>query len=205
MTTINRKIRIIPLLAAAIAALVAWGAVTTYILVSSSTDNAPAMSPMVEGGVQNKQSTSTLPARLLIPSLHINASVQHVGRTAAGLMRDPSNFTDVAWYKGGPEPGQEGSAVIAGHLDNALGLDGVFKHLNDIQTGQDIEVRTAAGGTLYFRVTDIENYPYTQVPEDIFTKTGGSYLNLITCAGVWLQQERTYDHRLVVYTTLIQS
>ena len=146
------------------------------------------------------------PARLIISSLNINAAVQDVGVNAAGNMGVPNNFTDVAWYKAGPEPGAPGSAVIDGHVDNGLGLDGVFKHLADIKVGDEIEVDSASGAKLHFAVSNISEYPYHEVPTvNIFTTSGPPTLTLITCEGVWVQSDKTYDHRLVVTATLEQS
>jgi LPXTG-site transpeptidase (sortase) family protein len=148
-------------------------------------------------------STSSPPSRLIIPALKIDTIVEHVGVTKAGLMGNPSNFVNVAWFKFGPAPGDEGSAVIGGHVDNALALDGVFKHLNTLKAGDMIEVKNEAGATLSFRVSAVETYPYQSVPQAIFTKTGGVYLNLITCAGTWQSKQHTYDQRLVIYTEFV--
>lgn len=143
------------------------------------------------------------PVRLLIPSLKIDANVQTTGVNAKGNMGVPTNFTDVAWYKDGTSPGQPGSAVIDGHVDNGLGLDGVFKHLAQIQVGDSVYVKTKGGTELHFVVTDIQNYPYDAVPDEkIFNAQDGQHLNLITCEGAWVAGQKTYDHRLVVYTTL---
>jgi LPXTG-site transpeptidase (sortase) family protein len=147
--------------------------------------------------------TSSDPVRLSIPSLDIDAKVQQVGLTTAGNMGIPNNFTDVAWYKYGPRPGQLGSAVIDGHVDNGLSLAGVFKHLEDIKVGDDVYVQEKDGSKLHFVVTDIESYPYKNAPvEQIFTRTDKARLNLITCVGDWIPAGKTYDHRLVVYTEL---
>ena len=151
-------------------------------------------------------SAASLPYRLIIPSLNINAGVQKVGVKADGSMGTPSNFTDVAWYKYGTIPGQVGSAVIDGHVDNGLSLAGVFKHLVDIKVGDDVYVEQANGNKLHFKVTDIETYPYIGAPtEKIFTQTDAARLNLITCEGAWVQSGKTYDHRLVVYTKLVST
>lgn len=139
------------------------------------------------------------PVRLEIPSLEIDADVQHVGINADGNMANPSNFTDVGWYKYGPAPGENGSAVLAGHVDNGLGLSGIFKHLDSVSPGDDIYVTTEAGNTLRFEVVSVRSYPYNETPAEIVFNPGGQpRLNLITCAGNWLAQEKTYDERLVV-------
>lgn len=143
------------------------------------------------------------PVRLSIPRLTIDANVQKVGVTKAGAMGVPNNFTDVAWYKYGTTPGQVGSAVIDGHVDNGLSLAGVFKHLSDIKAGDDIYVETASSTKLHFVVQDVELYPYKEVPlEKVFNQNDAARLNLITCDGAWVAGEKTYDHRLVVYATL---
>jgi LPXTG-site transpeptidase (sortase) family protein len=149
--------------------------------------------------------SSEKPARLLIPSLDISAAVQYVGVKANGAMANPSNFKDVGWYKYGTVPGREGSAVIAGHVDNALALDGVFKELGKIRVGDEVYVVRNDDVKLRFKVTRIEEYPYKEAPaQEIFATGGGKYLNLITCSGTWVKEEKSYDKRLVVYTALVE-
>lgn len=145
------------------------------------------------------------PSRLLIPKLGVDAHVQYVGIAYSGNVMVPNNFTDVAWYKYGPVPGMAGSALIDGHVDNGLNLPGVFKNLNNIAPGDDVYVETVSGEKLHFVVNEVESYPYQAVPtSQIFNSSdGAAHLNLITCDGGWVEGQRTYDHRFVVYTTLV--
>lgn len=147
--------------------------------------------------------TPDTPARLMIPTLDVDASVEQVGRTAAGNMGSPTSSTGIAWFKEGARPGERGSAVVAGHLDNALGRSGVFKNLEMLRINDEVLVETVSGETLRFRVTETVAYPYDAPPEGLFTRTDGSLLNLITCTGEWLPEAKTYDGRLVVYTELV--
>ncbi len=145
-----------------------------------------------------------LPDKLLIPKLDIEADVQHLGITETGNMAAPNNFTDVSWYELGTIPGQMGSAVMAGHEDNAIALDGVFKHLEDLELGDSVFVVDGDGKKLEFRVVEKAVYPYDNSPTDrIFNAKGKVRLNLITCAGDWLPEAKTNDKRLVVYTELV--
>jgi sortase A len=147
---------------------------------------------------------SALPSRLIIPSLNINAHIQDLGINAAGNMQAPDNFTDVGWYKYGTVPGEIGSAVIDGHVDNGLALDGVFKHLTDIKVGDEVDIETNGGKTLHFVVSDIETYQYQGVPtQTLFNRKDAARLNLITCEGTWVPGGDTYDHRIVIYTKLV--
>ncbi len=144
------------------------------------------------------------PIRLLVPSADIDAAIKGVGVTASGNMATAGNFTDVGWYKYGTVPGMKGSAVMDGHVDNALSLDGVFKHIDGLVPGDDIYVLTDAGNTLHFRVTAADAYDYQSVPIDlIFNDKTGSRLRLITCTGSWVQANKTYDKRLVVTADLL--
>lgn len=145
------------------------------------------------------------PSRLIIPNISVNANVQYVGINAKGGMGTPAGFSDVAWYKGGTIPGDTGSAVIDGHVDNGLGLSGVFKHLEDVHIGDDVYVVQNDGDKLHFRVIDVQLYPYDDAPSDaIFNRTDAAHLNLITCSGDWVGSEKTYNKRLVIYTELVK-
>jgi sortase (surface protein transpeptidase) len=173
---------------------------TAFASVSTTTATTTATTTST---VASTSIPSNYPSRLLIPSLNIDANVQKVGINAKGAMGTPNNFTDVAWYKYGVIPGNIGSAVIDGHVDNGLALAGVFKHLVDIKPGDDIYVVNEAGNKIHFTVTTVDTYNYKFVPvEDIFNNQNGSHLRLITCGGTWVPSGRTYDERLVVTAVL---
>lgn len=145
------------------------------------------------------------PARLRIPAIGIDTDIQQVGINAKGNMGVPTNYSDVAWYKHGTIPGQIGSAVIDGHVDNGLGLAGVFSKLSQVKRGDDIFVVTKTGRELRFRVEEVVSYPYKSVPlERVFSWEDDARLNLITCGGSWIKVEKTYDERVVVYTRLLE-
>ncbi len=144
-----------------------------------------------------------LPGRLRIPAVSIDAAVKHVGVNEEGLMATPGNFVDAGWYKYGTVPGFLGSAVIDGHVDNALSLDGVFKHLADLKPGDDIYIDTASSTQLHFVVEEVTSYPLAEVPKErLFGAKDAVRLNLITCDGAWIKGQKTYERRLVVYAKL---
>ena len=92
-----------------------------------------------------------------------------------------------------------GSAVIDGHVDNALGLPGVFSKLKNVKRGDDIYVTDKNGTKIHFVVREVQEYPYDKAPaEEIFNESERSLLRLITCGGKWIQSAKTYDTRVVV-------
>ncbi len=145
------------------------------------------------------------PARLLIPSIGVDARVQNLGVTSKGTLGSPSNFTDVGWFADGPVPGAQGTAVFDGHVDNGLGLAGVFKSLSSVKKGDEVTVVTNAGKRLTYTVSDIRSYGYKEVPESaIFSVAGQSQIRLITCEGDWISGDKTYDRRLIVTAVLAE-
>ena len=145
------------------------------------------------------------PLRFIITRINVNAPIEDVGITAQGDLATPTKnpWDGVGWYSNGPRPGEEGSAVINGHLDRPGGYPGVFWNLRDLRAGDEVLIVNALGKTLHFRVTRIASNPPQEAPvQEIFGTTGGIYLNLITCAGTWIPEQHQTTLRLVVYTVL---
>src|SRR3989344_1156841 len=142
---------------------------------------------------EEKSESVLYPKRLRIPSIETDAKVQYVGFTKKGNMATPRNFGDVGWFRYGTLPGEVGSAVIAGHLDNGFSFPAVFNHLDELEEGDDIYVDTVGGKTIHFVVSETRAYDYKASTEEIFSAKGGeSRLVLITCTGSWISKERTH-------------
>jgi len=174
---------------------------------STPVEVAPTASPT------RSRHAKASPARLLIPAIGVNAAVEEVGIVPngkwAGDMETPratptgGQWKNVGWYNAGPRPGERGSAVIDGHLDDQNGSPAVFWNLHKLHIGDEVLVVMSNGKKLTFRVSRIESYPPKAAPlQDIFGNNGGIYLNLITCAGDWIPSQQQTTLRLVVYTTL---
>jgi sortase A len=146
------------------------------------------------------------PKILTIPSLSITAPVESVGLNAKGAMAVPAKFSNVGWFNQGPRPGEGGNAVIDGHINNGLGLSGVFADLETIELGADIFIEDAAGQKIHFKVSRAELVDYKKSGADIFTgDTTRSQLILITCEGDWIQSEKTYNKRFIVYADFVDN
>ncbi len=142
-----------------------------------------------------------LPVRLIIPSINVDAPIIYVGLAPDGSVDVPKGPDQVAWFQFGPRPGAKGSAVITGHYGPwRNGANSVFDNLYKLKQGDKIYVKDDKGISLTFTVRDSHIYnPNESVPE-VFSKDDGTYLNLITCHGDWLANQKTYTKRLVVFT-----
>lgn len=144
------------------------------------------------------------PARLLVPSIRVDAPVEPVGLDGQGRMATPSQASDVAWYRLGSAPGDVGDAVMAGHLDWTTG-PAVFWSLGRVRRGDEITVVRADGTQARFQADSTATVPYDSSTDALFTRDGPPSLTLITCAGAWDRQRGTYLQRLVVHATLVPS
>lgn len=145
-------------------------------------------------------SRSGLPVRLKIPEISVDATVEYVGLTADGLMDVPKSPADVAWLNLGPRPGENGSAVIAGHYGIWKNGEGsVFDNLKKLSKGGKLYVEDDQGTTTTFVVRESRSYNPEEDASDVFSSSDRkSHLNLITCES-WDKVSESYSKRLVVF------
>lgn len=154
--------------------------------------------------LSNQEQANTngeMPARLKIPSINVDASIEYVGLTSAGAMDAPKGPNEVAWFNLGPRPGEEGSAVVAGHMGWKNNIPAVFDNLHKLRIGDKVSVEDENGVNITFVVREIRTYGKDEVAPDVFGSSDGkAHLNLITCAGAWNKTEKTRSERFVVFT-----
>jgi len=135
---------------------------------------------------------------LSIPSIGLQASVLEVGVTADNAIDVPSG-SQVGHWVGSARPGQTGATFLDGHVD------GVFNHLSGVYVGQTVRVNY--GGQVYnYRVvhTEVVSLDGIDMTRALSVwDDAAEGLNIMTCAGTYVQSADTYDHRLVVYAVRI--
>ena len=163
----------------------------------------PATSPIATPMAPVVATVAT-PAQLMIEGINVAAAINSVGVNTMGDMDIDDDATKVAWYKLGPKPGEEGSAVIAGHYGWKDGVSSVFNNLSKLVKGDTISTIGEDGVTKTFVVTRSEIYAPDQDATYVFKSDDGkAHLNLITCQGSWNNSAQTYSERLVVFTDLV--
>lgn len=141
-----------------------------------------------------------LPVRLKIPAIGIDAAVTHAGLTSEGMMSTPKDPESVVWLAVGTIPGEEGSAVMAGHF-GFKDTPAVFDTLHTLQPGDTLATEDADGMTTTFVVRAVRLYGQNEDTSDVFgSNDGKAHLNLITCEGAWDTLRESYSGRLVVFT-----
>jgi LPXTG-site transpeptidase (sortase) family protein len=171
-----------------------------FVLVSAPLGKGSYAQPVLSASPDPEQARSGLPIRLLIPKINVDAAVEHLGLAPDGTMAVPSGPKDAAWFDLGPRPGENGSAVIAGHEGWKNGIPAAFGRLYLLRKGDKIYVKDAKGATAIFVVRDERTYDQNGDASGVFGSSDGkSHLNLITCEGAWDALQKSYSNRLVVF------
>jgi sortase (surface protein transpeptidase) len=154
--------------------------------------------------IQPMNIVASLPERLIIPSIGIDVNVGVLGLQSNGQVMVPENTQSIGWYSGGVTPGQEGSAVMLGHVDSYQG-PGIFFNLKSLVPGATIEVVLADGYVANFAVTRVEQFAKEFFPDQlIYGSNGVRGLQLVTCGGTFNHTTGSYESNIVVFSTLIQ-
>lgn len=190
------------MLTAALSGFALFAALLLYFIPKNSIQNSPALLVENVAALSNQEQANVgLPVRLKIPSINVDAPVEYVGLISDGAMDIPKGTNEVAWFNLGARPGENGSAVIAGHNGWENNIPAVFDNLHKLRKGDKISVEDEKGAIITFVVREIRTYGKDETASDVFVSSDGkAHLNLITCTGVWNKAEKTRSERLIVFT-----
>jgi len=178
---------------------------------SSSTPSSSATTPVSAATVSEAKPTSNSmaaysvapdkPKYITIPSLGVYARVIEVGTTKDGAVGTPSNSFDTAWFNQSAKPGQSGASFIDGHVLGPI-HGGVFAGLKNIQAGAQIIITMGDDSTHSYTVhsTSVQNKDTINMNTMLKSiDPNKSGLNLMTCTGTYIQNQKTYNNRFIVY------
>jgi LPXTG-site transpeptidase (sortase) family protein len=163
--------------------------------------NAAALPKQEQASLPDDKADFGLPMRLKIPGINVDAAVEPVGLTSEGLMDVPKDSADVAWYNLGQRPGENGSAVMAGHYGLKNEKVPAFDNLHKLLPGDKLYVEDDRGIIISFAVRESRSYDPSADASAVFSSNDGkSHLNLIACEGIWDKIAGNYPKRLVIFT-----
>ncbi|MET9673008.1 class F sortase [Streptomyces sp. NPDC006482] len=144
------------------------------------------------------------PLRLRIPETDVDTPVMRLGLAANGSLDVPpaGNRNLAGWYGDGTPPGARGTAIVAGHVDNADG-PAVFYTLGALKKGHRIEVDRQDGRTAVFTVDAVEVYANEDFPDrKVYGEADRAEIRVITCGGGF-SKKNGYQGNVVAYGHLI--
>jgi LPXTG-site transpeptidase (sortase) family protein len=163
--------------------------------------------PVAPSAIDTYKVAPSMPRVLSIPKIKLRARIMPMDVNPDNSLQAPINVFDAGWYSGSAKPGEPGAALIDGHASGMTRM-GLFAYLDTLTKGDKVEVETGSGKKYIYEVVMVEKVertsvdmkslltPYQNIPQG---------LNLITCTGKYLKNEKTYDHRATVYTKLISE
>jgi len=139
------------------------------------------------------------PVRVYVEAIGVDAPVIALGLDGSGALEAPDGVDETGWWTGGPEPGEQGAAVIAGHVDSRRG-PAVFYRLGELAPGDVVRVARTDGTLVDFTVQRIEQHAKAAFPTDsVYAPTAGAELRLITCGGAFDRSSGHYVDNLIVF------
>ena len=144
------------------------------------------------------------PVGVSIPALSVAGPLEElVADPATGELAAPADPARAGWYAAGVVPGDQGPAVIGGHVDSRNG-PGVFFRLRSLRPGDLVDVARSDGRTVRFSVIAVALYRQDRFPtEAVYGPTSGPELRLVTCGGTFDRSARSYDDNVVVDAALV--
>ncbi len=153
-------------------------------------------------GASGSASAADGPTRLRITAIGVDTPLEDLGLDGNGALKPPADFGKAGWYAGGNKPGDNGPAVIAGHVDTKNG-PAIFFRLRELKPGDKVEVARAERW-ITFKVLAVRRYPKNQFPTDeVYAPTPNPQLRLITCGGTFDHTRRSYVDNVVVYAVIV--
>ncbi|MEU6669521.1 class F sortase [Streptomyces sp. NPDC046727] len=146
------------------------------------------------------------PLRIRIPAIRVNAPLTGLALTRSGsLDAPPAKEKNLAgWYEAGTTPGETGTAIVAGHVDNTEG-PAVFYDLGALKRDARIEIDRRDGTVAVFTVDAVEVYSARGFPDDkVYGAAPRPELRVITCGGGY-SRTTGYQGNVVVFAHLTGS
>lgn len=141
------------------------------------------------------------PVRIGIPALGIHTRLIGLRKERSGALQVPEDAQQAGWYSQGFAPGDDGPAVIVGHVDSYRG-PGIFHRLETMAEGELISIRRADGSLAVFQVQSVESYAKRDFPtERVYRGDGEPGLRLVTCGGEFDRGAGSYLNNVVVYAS----
>lgn len=139
------------------------------------------------------------PARIEIAAIGVSARVIELGLNPDRTLEVPQDYSEAGWWSGGPEPGERGAAVIAGHVDSKRG-PAIFYELDQLETGDKVLVERVDGSVVSFAVIGMERHSKDDFPtQRVYGQTSAPTLRLVTCSGDFNESTGHYEDNTIVF------
>lgn len=162
--------------------------------------NELSESEVTESVIAGFEVEADLPRTLTVPRLDINARVKRMVTHSDGDLSAPKNIYDVGWYDGSVIPGEEGTALLIGHVFGTT-KSGVFGRIHNVQLGDGIRIERGDGQVIDYTVQEIEHISREEFTLEQALKPiegSKSSLHLLTHSGRYDVRTNKYEKRILI-------
>lgn len=147
-----------------------------------------------------------VPSTLYIPSVGISAPIVE-GGADGGEMVLPESSKVAQYTEAAPLEAEDGSTVIAGHVNFTDGSWGALGPLHQVREGDPVYVTDSEGEVRQYVVSRMSVLHKESLPYQIFRTEGERQLVVVTCGGdvEKVGGEWVYTQNLVVYAMPVAS
>ncbi|NUP49660.1 MAG: class F sortase [Catenulispora sp.] len=145
------------------------------------------------------------PTAIGIPAIGVQHTLLSLGQNTDGTLQVPpiSDVSFPGWDHESPAPGQQGPAIVLGHIDGLTGEKGVFYSLGALHRGDTVNITRADQTVAVFRIDGVNEYSKDSFPTlTVYGNTPNAQLRLITCGGRFDHHAQHYLDNIVVFATL---
>lgn len=142
-----------------------------------------------------------MPRYLIIDTLGVKARVRRVGSDNNNNVKGPSNIFDTGWYENSSLPGENGTALIDGHVAGQT-KRGVFYGLSSLKKGDKVVVERGDGKHVTYSVVITEQADFDKLDMKKLLNSANSNkpgLNLMTASGRFNIRTNQFEKRVIVY------
>lgn len=166
-------------------------------LITYSTDN-PSESKK-DADNYNWKGSPEEPKKIKINKINVDAYIQKAGVDQNKKVAVPNNIHLASWFADGQKPGQNGLAIISGHVTGRTS-DGVFKKLGSLDKGDEFSIELGNGSIKNYKVIDKVQVKESESANYLFSQNPKvkSQVNLITCGGKFNKSSNQYEDRIIV-------
>ena len=150
---------------------------------------------------------ANLPRILTVDKLNIKARILPMEVNPDNSMQAPLNIYDSGWYTASAKPGEDGAVVMDGHASGPT-REGLFAYLDTLKAGDTMTIERGDGKVFTYEVVHVETVALDKIDMKKFLQPYDGVskgLNLMTCAGSWMKERKTFDQRSIVYAKQISE
>ena len=136
------------------------------VLTSISEAGSISTDEVTEEEFNEYQTLGKTPKTLEIPRLNVRALIQSSDANADGTLPVPTNINKAMWFSPSAMPDGGGVIILSG-INSVLGKNGIFKNLDSLENGDEINIVTGDDSKATYVVADVKIVNPDQIKDEL--------------------------------------